>query len=95
MALKTDAQISLPHGILLTQFHHALLVPEGAYELRAVPLGSINKTTLSKSMAQTCRALHAARVATELFALTQWVVLIKEHLQKVLEVLKLTDDDEE
>ncbi|KAB1226413.1 hypothetical protein CJ030_MR1G014120 [Morella rubra] len=84
MALKTDAQISLPHGILLTQFHHALLVPEGAYELRAVPLGSINKTTLSKSMAQTRRALHAARVATD-----------KGAPSKSSEVLKLTDDDEE
>ncbi|KAB1226383.1 hypothetical protein CJ030_MR1G015959 [Morella rubra] len=57
-ALKTDAQISLPHEILLTQFLHALLVPEGANEPRAVPLGSINKTTLSKSMAQTRRALQ-------------------------------------
>ncbi|KAB1212504.1 hypothetical protein CJ030_MR5G019087 [Morella rubra] len=28
MALKTDAQISLPHGILLTQFHHALLLTQ-------------------------------------------------------------------
>ncbi|KAB1206356.1 hypothetical protein CJ030_MR7G018913 [Morella rubra] len=40
-----------------------LLVPEGADEPRAVPVGSINKTTLSKSIAQTRRALNAARAA--------------------------------
>ncbi|KAB1206644.1 hypothetical protein CJ030_MR7G001542 [Morella rubra] len=62
-ALKIDAQISLPYGVLLTQFLHNLMVPEGADELRALPLGSINKTTLSKSMAQTRRVLGAARVA--------------------------------
>ncbi|KAB1207607.1 hypothetical protein CJ030_MR7G022909 [Morella rubra] len=61
-ALKTYALNSLPHGILLTQFLHAMLVPEGADEPRAIPLGSINKTTLSKSIAQTRRALNAARV---------------------------------
>ncbi|KAB1226414.1 hypothetical protein CJ030_MR1G014121 [Morella rubra] len=52
---------SFPHEILLTQFLHVLLVPKGANEQRAVPLGSINKTTLSKAMAQTRRALHAAQ----------------------------------
>ncbi|KAB1209575.1 hypothetical protein CJ030_MR6G020522 [Morella rubra] len=52
-ALKTDATISLPHGILLTQFLHAMMVPESGDEPRALPLGSINKTTLSKSIAQT------------------------------------------
>ncbi|KAB1209572.1 hypothetical protein CJ030_MR6G020519 [Morella rubra] len=62
-ALKTDATISLPHGILLTQFLHAMMVPESGDEPRALPLGSINKTTLSKSIAQTRRALQAARVA--------------------------------
>ncbi|KAB1199743.1 hypothetical protein CJ030_MR0G013875 [Morella rubra] len=62
-ALKTDAQISLPYGVLLTQFLHNLMVPEGADEPRALPLGSINKTTLSKSMAQTRRVLGAARAA--------------------------------
>ncbi|KAB1206359.1 hypothetical protein CJ030_MR7G018910 [Morella rubra] len=43
-------------------FLHSLLVPECADEPRAVP-GSINKTTLSKSIAQTRRALNAARAA--------------------------------
>ncbi|KAB1219727.1 hypothetical protein CJ030_MR3G019180 [Morella rubra] len=62
-ALKTDATISLPHGILLTQFLHAMMVPESGDEPRALPLGSINKTTLSKSIAQTRRVLQAARVA--------------------------------
>ncbi|KAB1205936.1 hypothetical protein CJ030_MR7G016916 [Morella rubra] len=62
-ALKTDAQISLPYGVLLTQFLHNLMVPEGADEPRALPLGSINKTTLSKSMAQTRQVLGAARAA--------------------------------
>ncbi|KAB1219944.1 hypothetical protein CJ030_MR3G022833 [Morella rubra] len=45
-ALKIDAQISLPYGVLLTQFLHNLMVPEGD-EPRALPLGSINKTTKS------------------------------------------------
>lgn len=49
--LKTDVQISLPHRIFLTQFLYAMLVPKGADEPRAVSLGSINKTMLSKSMA--------------------------------------------
>ncbi|KAB1201635.1 hypothetical protein CJ030_MR0G002163 [Morella rubra] len=62
-ALKTDAQISLPYGVLLTQFLHNLMVPEGADEPRELPLGSINKTTLSKSMAQTRRVLGAAWAA--------------------------------
>ncbi|KAB1200233.1 hypothetical protein CJ030_MR0G007797 [Morella rubra] len=62
-ALKTNAMNSLLREILLTQFLHAMLVPEGADELRAVPLRSINKTTLSKSIAQTGRALNAARAA--------------------------------
>ncbi|KAB1225196.1 hypothetical protein CJ030_MR1G016590 [Morella rubra] len=62
-ALKTDATISLPHGILLTQFLHAMMVPESGDEPRALPLGSINKTTLSKSIAQTRQALQVARVA--------------------------------
>ncbi|KAB1227070.1 hypothetical protein CJ030_MR1G009581 [Morella rubra] len=60
---EDDAQISLPYGVLLTQFLHNLMVPEGADEPRALPLGSINKTTLSKSMAQTRRVLGAARAA--------------------------------
>ncbi|KAB1219578.1 hypothetical protein CJ030_MR3G011162 [Morella rubra] len=60
-ALQTDAQYLLPYGILLTQFLHAMMVPEGIDEPRAFPLGSINKTTLSKSMAQTHRVLSAAR----------------------------------
>ena len=50
-ALKTNAQISLPYGVLLTQFLHNLMVPKGADKQRALPLGSINKTTLSKWMA--------------------------------------------
>ncbi|KAB1215954.1 hypothetical protein CJ030_MR4G023646 [Morella rubra] len=62
-ALKTDATISLLHGILLTQFLHAMMVPESGDELRALPLGSINKTTLSKSNAQTRQARQATRVA--------------------------------
>ncbi|KAB1220064.1 hypothetical protein CJ030_MR3G007105 [Morella rubra] len=44
------------------EFLHNLMVPEGD-EPRALPLGSINKTTLSKSMAQTRRVLGAARAA--------------------------------
>ncbi|KAB1205865.1 hypothetical protein CJ030_MR7G027950 [Morella rubra] len=44
-------------------FLHAMMVPESGDEPRALPLGSINKTTLSKSIAQTRRALQAARVA--------------------------------
>ncbi|KAB1213366.1 hypothetical protein CJ030_MR5G003564 [Morella rubra] len=60
---EDDAQISLPYGVLLTQFLHNLMVPEGADEPRALPLGSINKTMLSKSMAQTRRVLGAARAA--------------------------------
>ncbi|KAB1217450.1 hypothetical protein CJ030_MR4G018353 [Morella rubra] len=60
-ALKMDVIISLPHGILLTQFLHSLLVLKGADEPRAVPVGFINKTTLSKSIAQTRQALNVAQ----------------------------------
>ncbi|KAB1225753.1 hypothetical protein CJ030_MR1G019928 [Morella rubra] len=40
-----------------------LIQRTGGDEPRALPLGSINKTTLSKSMAQTRRVLGAARAA--------------------------------
>ncbi|KAB1212635.1 hypothetical protein CJ030_MR5G009677 [Morella rubra] len=152
-ALKTDVVISLLHGILLTHFLHSLLVPEGADEPRAIPVGSINKTTLSKSIAQTRQALNAARAArvrqqeqpekmqsvlrpthemvsdiscrlitleqkvmdmdsgwkkeiavvqeamrktetsANLFALTQQVVHIEEHLSQIRDVLTITNDD--
>ncbi|KAB1219247.1 hypothetical protein CJ030_MR3G001270 [Morella rubra] len=49
-ALKTDVQISLTYRVLLIEFLHAMMVPEGANEPKAVPLGAINKTTLSKSL---------------------------------------------
>ena len=62
-ALTTDDTISLPHEILLTQFLHTIMVPESGDEPRALPLGSINKTTLSKLIAQTRQALQAAQVA--------------------------------
>ncbi|KAB1228117.1 hypothetical protein CJ030_MR4G013719 [Morella rubra] len=84
-ALKTDATISLPHGILLTQFLHAMMVPESGDELRALPLGSINKTTLSKSIAQTRRALQAARVARKV---TDMDVGWKKEITTLKEVLK-------
>ncbi|KAB1223343.1 hypothetical protein CJ030_MR2G028938 [Morella rubra] len=49
--------------MIVEQFLHNLMVPEGADEPRALPLRSINKTMLSKSMAQTRRVLGAARAA--------------------------------
>ena len=52
-ALRTDAQILWPYGILLTQFLYNLMVPEGADEPRAIPFWSINRTTLSKLIVQT------------------------------------------
>ncbi|KAB1223275.1 hypothetical protein CJ030_MR2G002410 [Morella rubra] len=66
--LKTNAQISLSYKILLTEFLHALMVPEGADEPKAVPLGAINKTTLLKSLAQTLQALNVA-----------WVVRVRRY----------------
>ncbi|KAB1220147.1 hypothetical protein CJ030_MR3G011998 [Morella rubra] len=95
-ALKTDATISLPHEILLTQFLHAMMVPESGDEPRALPLGSINKTTLSKSIAQTRRALQAARllddISRRLTALEQKVADMdvgwKKEVAALKEVLK-------
>ncbi|KAB1202655.1 hypothetical protein CJ030_MR8G020275 [Morella rubra] len=84
-ALKTDDQISLPYGVLLTQFLHNLMVPEGADEPRAFPLGSINKTTLSKSMAKTRRVLSAARaVMTQ----TEMMLSIPETTEMMLSTLE-------
>ncbi|KAB1223305.1 hypothetical protein CJ030_MR2G024663 [Morella rubra] len=61
-ALKTDAITSLLHGILLTQFLYPCWYLR-VLTSRGLPLGSINKTMLSKSIAQTHRALNAARAA--------------------------------
>ncbi|KAB1209759.1 hypothetical protein CJ030_MR6G005324 [Morella rubra] len=54
-ALSHDS-VSLSYGVLLTQFLHAMLVPEGPDKTMRYPLGPINKTTLSLSIAQTRRA---------------------------------------
>ncbi|KAB1220357.1 hypothetical protein CJ030_MR3G009817 [Morella rubra] len=53
--------ISLPYGILLTEFLHVIMVPKGVDEPEAIPLGAINKTMLSKSLAQARQALNATR----------------------------------
>lgn len=45
--------LALSYGLLLTQFLHAMLVPEGADEEKGHPLLPINDTTLFRSMAQT------------------------------------------
>ncbi|KAB1220037.1 hypothetical protein CJ030_MR3G001926 [Morella rubra] len=82
-ALKTDAQISLPYGVLLTQFLHNLILPEGADEPRALPLGSINKTTLSKSMDE-CWPTHemVGSISSWLAALELKVVSMDVELKK-------------
>lgn len=46
---------ALPYGLLLTQFLHVMLIPKCAEELKGHPLMLVNKTTLSRSMAQTHR----------------------------------------
>ncbi|KAB1223638.1 hypothetical protein CJ030_MR2G023036 [Morella rubra] len=42
-----------------------MLEPKGAEEPKALPLGSINKVTLSKSLAQTRRVLNTAQATKE------------------------------
>lgn len=51
-ALLHDTVVSLPYGVLLIQFLHALLVPEGP-----------NEITLSHSIAQTCQGQQTVQAA--------------------------------
>ncbi|KAB1213199.1 hypothetical protein CJ030_MR5G024785 [Morella rubra] len=103
-ALKTDAQISLPYGVLLTQFLHNLMmraVMQLTYEmvgnissrLAALELKVVSMDAeLKKQVSEVQLALKSVATSAKLVALTERVVLLEEHMSDVRAVLHLSDD---
>ncbi|KAB1216542.1 hypothetical protein CJ030_MR4G023045 [Morella rubra] len=79
-ALKTDAQISLPYGVLLTQFLHNLMLTHemvgnissqlSVLELKVVSMD----VELKKQVSEIQLALKSVATSVEIVALTEWVV---------------------
>ncbi|KAB1212925.1 hypothetical protein CJ030_MR5G010225 [Morella rubra] len=85
---KHTTEVTYGEAEFLYMFLHNLMVPEGADEPKVLPLWSINKTTLSKLMAQTRRVLGAARAARA----GSWIGLLPGTRGTVAELGGIYDD---
>ncbi|KAB1221383.1 hypothetical protein CJ030_MR2G013107 [Morella rubra] len=99
-ALKTDVQISLSYGILLTQFLHTMLPTHEMVGDISSRLTAFKCTVKSmdnewkKEVAAVQSVLKGMAMSAKLLSLTEQVVLLKEHMRQVHEVLQLADDEQ-
>ncbi|KAB1226622.1 hypothetical protein CJ030_MR1G027495 [Morella rubra] len=101
--LKTHTMKLSYHRV---KFMYLVVVPEGADKTKAIPLGPINKlTTLEdkvdhlnfewkKEVAAIQSDLRSMASRAQLHALTEWVLLIEEHMARVRETLLLAGDEQ-